>query len=92
MCQFQYIIIEVSNKGGFAFFECTNGDYGVLEPQNCEVDVNDVLTPASTKVMPCCGEQLLILNGGRQVKVVIDDLNFKEPAYKLFHELSNSYE
>ena len=74
------------------FFECSNGDYGVLEPQNCEVAIGDVLYSIKTKDVPYCGVQSLLLNGTIQVKVYVDDLNFKDDAYKLFCELSNKYE
>lgn len=92
MQQIQYIILKVSKNGGFAFFECSNGDYGILEPQNCEVAIGDVLYSINTKDVPYCGVQSLLLNGTIQVKVYVDDLNFKDDAYKLFCELSNKYE
>ena len=88
MQQFEYIILEVSNDCEFAFFECSNGDYGVLEPLNCEVAVGDVLQSTNSKAIPCCGSQFLVLNGKKQVKIHIDELDFKDGAYKLFMELS----
>lgn len=74
--QYQYNILEVSKHCEFAFFECSNGDYGVLEPHNCDVEVGDILQPTSTKDTPHCGSQPLILNGRNQVKVYIDELDF----------------
>lgn len=86
--QYQYNILEISKDCEFVFFECSNGDYGVLEPQNCEIAVGDILQPLNTRDLPCCGVQSLLLNGRKQVKVYIDDLNFKEEAYKLFKQYS----
>ena len=86
--QYQYNILEVSKDCQFAFFECSNGDYGVLEPHNCDIEVGDVLQPAGSKDTPHCGSQPLILNGRKQVRVYIDELDFKDGAYKLFIEYS----
>lgn len=86
--QYQYNILEISKDCEFAFFECSNGDYGYLEPQNCEVEVGDVLQPLDSKSNPQCGLQTFILNGRKQVKIFIDDLNFKDDAYESFKKYS----
>lgn len=86
MIQFQYNILEISKDGDFAFFECSNGDYGVIEPQDCELAVGDVLRPFESRMLPRCGVQTLILNGVRKVKVYVDDLNFRNEAYELFRK------
>ena len=53
--KYQYNILEVSKDFEFAFFECSNGDYGVLEPQNCDIEVGDILQPTCSKDTPHCG-------------------------------------
>ena len=91
MKQYTYTILKVTKNCEFAFFKCSNGDYGVLEPQNCEVAEGDILQSIDKKTMPRCGVQFLALNGKTTVKVYVDDLDFKEGEYKHFNELVNRY-
>ena len=85
MVKFQYKILAVSEKN-FAFFECSNGDYGILEPLDFEVSVNDVLCSLKFEIRPSCGSQIVVLNGRDQVKVLIDELGKKDVVYKLFKD------
>lgn len=82
--EFQYNILKVSSNGANVFFECSNGDYGVLEPIDCELSVGDILNNNNVNVKPCCGFQELVLNNRRKVKIHVEDLNVKERAYELF--------
>lgn len=80
---FQIKILEIDKEGIYAFFECSNGDYGYLEPVIGDVNVGDILEFYS-KNGPKCGLAEFPHNRQKKIRCFVHCLNSKEEAYNEF--------